>query len=548
MHQPRDRSPDRRGGGRGSRARAALPLLLSLIGCEGEDLTATAGLELRPERLDFGAVTFGESRTLELRIANPSAVGTLRLESIALAGGSAPAFELGEAPEVLAPGADVIVAVRYTPDDAEPDAGTIVLRTNAAGQPIRRVPLSSARTFPKLALRPDRVELGSVLSGGRAEASLEVRSVGDAPLTVSRIALRTAGFFGEPCTSDAQCRSGACAPGRQGGVCASPCEDGCPAGATCADLPDQSSACLPDASPALTGRGFELRHPDLPAPPPIPPGAALTLDVVYAPGPDDRGSAQVLVETDDADQPVRVVPLLGRPEDLPPTAVAARIDTFEDPVLPGTRIEVSGAGSSDPEGAPLAYAWRFLTRPQGSRAAFEAPDAVETAFTVDRPGLYVATLEVVDEAGQASSNDARVEVSTEAGPGFEVELTWDRPGTDLDLHVVAPGGSLGSVDDCFFDNPSPDWAPAGPEGDPRFEAGPAREVVAVTEPPSGAFTIAARVVAASLQGPAAATLRIRYAGVEVARYAATLEPAHTAWDVATLSWPDGRIADLDTIR
>jgi hypothetical protein len=36
--------------------------------------------------------------------------------------------------------------------------------------------------------------------------------------------------------------------------------------------------------------------------------------------------------------------------------------------------------------------------------------------------------------------------------------------------------------------------------------------------------------------------------VEVARFEAALPSSADAWDVATLSWPTGRIVALDTIR
>ena len=167
---------------------------------------------------------------------------------------------------------------------------------------------------------------------------------------------------------------------------------------------------------------------------------------------------------------------------------------------------------------------------------------------MDRPGQYIAALEVLDPSGQASSNDARVSVEAVAGPGYEVELTWNRPGTDLDLHVVAPSGRIGALTDCFFDNPQPDWDPPGALGDPQFTAEAGRESVSVTGPPQGVFTVAVTVVAASPEGPTSATLRIRLSGAEVAQYTTTLPVTAEAWDVATLTWPAGRITDLDSVR
>ena len=35
-----------------------------------------------------------------------------------------------------------------------------------------------------------------------------------------------------------------------------------------------------------------------------------------------------------------------------------------------------------------------------------------------------------------------------------IEVSWDIPGTDLDLHLVAPSGSYYGELDCFYGNPN----------------------------------------------------------------------------------------------
>lgn len=527
----------------------ALCGLVAIVGgCEGDELSGTALLEVSPTEIDFGAVPSGESRTLELRLRNPSGAAPLKLHEVRLADGSASTFELSEAADQIGPGADLVLTVRYTPSDPEASAGEVLIRSNAVRMPVRTIPLRSAQTYPKISVQPARLDLGSTLAGGAAHGIIRIASVGDARLVIHRLALRSGGFPGEPCTNNGQCRDSQCLSARSGLICASDCNQGCSAGYVCTETDQGSDACLEAEGtlPPLAIRGFTVQSPDTLEP--ILPGEALELAVTYAPGPDDRGSTQLLVRSDDADTPDVIVALLGRPEDLPPIAAASLLGTPPDPVLPGTTIEVSGAGSLDPEGEDLRWQWRFLRRPEGSRATFLDSGAQDTEFIVDRPGRYVATLEVLDPSGQASTNDARVEVEAESGPVFEVELSWDRPGTDLDLHVVAPGGRIGALADCFFDNPTPDWGPPGPMSDPQFTSGLANEMVLANAPPDGVFTVVASVVAASPQGPTSATLRIRLGETEVARYTTTLEVTAQAWDVATISWPSGRITDLDTVR
>ncbi len=525
-------------------------LLAFVSGCEKEALSGAALLQVSPLEVDFGAVPTGESRSVQIRLRNTSASAALRLDEVSMAEGSSATFEVSAAPMEVGPSAESVVTLTYTPTEPQAEAGEILIRSNAVQQPVRRIPVRSAQTYPKISVQPDRLDLGSTLAGGSASGVIRIRSVGDARLLLSRVALRGGGFPGEPCTSHGQCQAAQCLSSLSGKICAPSCDAGCPAGLACAISEAGTEACLEaeGTRPALNLRGFDLAQDSLQGPVIILPGETLELPVTYAPAQGDRGSTQLLIDSDDADRPVVIVPLLGRPEDLPPVAVANLNGAPPDPILPGTRLAVSGTGSFDPEGEALSWAWRFLRRPQGSRATFEDPQAEDTAFTVDRPGQYIAALEVLDPSGQASSNDARVSVEAVAGPGYEVELTWDRPGTDLDLHVVAPSGRIGALTDCFFDNPQPDWDPPGAMGDPQFTAEAGRESVSVNGPPQGVFTIAVTVVAASPEGPTSATLRIRLSGAEVAQYTTTLPVTAEAWDVATLTWPAGRITDLDSVR
>ncbi len=525
-------------------------LVAIVSGCESDELRGTALLDVSPEAIDFGAVPSGESRTLELRLRNPSGAAPLKLYEVRLADGSATTFELSEAGDQIAPGAEVVLTVRYTPTEPEASAGEVLIRSNAVQMPVRTIPIRSAQTYPKISVQPGRLDLGSTLAGGAATDTLRIVSVGDARLLVDRLALRSGGFPGEPCTHNRQCRDSQCLPSRSGLICATDCNQDCATGYICTPTELGTDACLEGEGtrPPLSLRGFTVQGPSMDVLNRILPGDALELTVTYAPGPDDRGSTQLLVHSDDADTPTVIVALLGRPEDLPPIAEARLLGEVPDPVLPGTIIALSGTGSVDPEGEALRWQWRFLRRPQGSRATFVDPEAEDTEFTVDRPGRYVATLEVLDPSGQASTNDARVEVEAESGPAFEVELSWDRPGTDLDLHVVAPGGRIGALADCFFDNPTPDWGASGPISDPVFTSGLAKETVFASAPPDGVFTVVATIVAASPQGPTAATIRIRLGETEVAAYTTTLDVTAQAWDVATISWPSGRITDLDRVR
>lgn len=54
------------------------------------------------------------------------------------------------------------------------------------------------------------------------------------------------------------------------------------------------------------------------------------------------------------------------------------------------------AWATDRESDPIGYRWRLLTKPEGSDAKIEAPDAPITRLRTDVPGIYELTITVFD--------------------------------------------------------------------------------------------------------------------------------------------------------
>ena len=77
------------------------------------------------------------------------------------------------------------------------------------------------------------------------------------------------------------------------------------------------------------------------------------------------------------------------------------------------RVTLDGTRSSDRDGDPLAFSWRFLSRPRNSQAVLVNATTATPAFVVDRPGVYRVELEVSD--GSASDR-ARVRIRTSNSP------------------------------------------------------------------------------------------------------------------------------------
>ncbi len=76
----------------------------------------------------------------------------------------------------------------------------------------------------------------------------------------------------------------------------------------------------------------------------------------------------------------------------------------------GAIVTLSGAGSTDPNGDALTFAWTLVSRPAGSAAVLANPASVTPAFVADRSGSYTVQLIVND--GRANSAPDVVVVST----------------------------------------------------------------------------------------------------------------------------------------
>ena len=129
----------------------------------------------------------------------------------------------------------------------------------------------------------------------------------------------------------------------------------------------------------------------------------------------------------------------------------------------------------------------------------EINEASYASFVPDAVGTYRLSLLVHDDAEPAGISQPAI-VTVQALPPSElrVQLDWDNPGADLDLHLLSPGGEyFAEGDDCFSWFPNPNWgesalATDNPslDGDADGEgASPYREVIALEVPFEGEFKV-----------------------------------------------------------
>jgi len=114
----------------------------------------------------------------------------------------------------------------------------------------------------------------------------------------------------------------------------------------------------------------------------------------------------------------------------------------------------------------------LISTPRGSAADLVGATQDEIVFKADVAGVYTAELVVTNEVG-IESEPCEVDLEAIPGQALWIELFWSVSGDDMDLHLLAPGGVLGTDSDCYFDNCVPeqgglDWGVAGDVRDDAF--------------------------------------------------------------------------------
>ncbi len=144
-------------------------------------------------------------------------------------------------------------------------------------------------------------------------------------------------------------------------------------------------------------------------------------------------------------------------------------------------------------------------------------------------------------------------------PLFRAQLTWDTYtndsiNSDIDLHLVRPGGTTDSNNDCYYANCQGgglDWGATGPAGDPYLDVdntvgyGP-ENITLASGPEAGTY----RVIVHNYSGVWAthATVKLYFNDVEQVRYTSlALDwPSNAWWTVATVDIQNKVVTAVNT--
>lgn len=135
---------------------------------------------------------------------------------------------------------------------------------------------------------------------------------------------------------------------------------------------------------------------------------------------------------------------------------------------------------------------------------------------------------------------------------LHVRLTWPKVNTDVDIHLVKPGGSYGGAGDVYYANTNPDWGELGlPCDDPRLDVdciyGCTIENIRLATLENGSYSIIVHYYSDHDLGPTSPTVTVWLRGVSTTYGPRTLSDDQV-WNVATVQWPTGRLVAEDSVE
>ena len=134
--------------------------------------------------------------------------------------------------------------------------------------------------------------------------------------------------------------------------------------------------------------------------------------------------------------------------------------------------------------------------------------------------------------------------------GIHIQLDWDSDNSDVDLHLIAPGGSFyNAPNDCYYGNMSPDWGVSGNTlDDPFLDVdnvwGYGPENINLQEPVPGTYRVTIHYYLDSYNGSSStstnATVTVFSYGNLLGTYGPTyLAGTDSMWDVVDITWTAG---------
>ncbi len=301
------------------------------------------------------------------------------------------------------------------------------------------------------------------------------------------------------------------------------------------------------------------------------PTDSVTTEVIFAPPGLETYTATLHVRSLDPDELDVPVTITGGGSVVP----VACIELLDDVTMlrPQTTVRMDGACSmaTVPGTYLKTFEWELTYRSPGSSSTLksvipmgggptgveldiECPDPAAMGTTpcstrmdsvADLAGTYEVTLVVVDNEGIRSA-PANVRYRAVPEEALHIQLVWDHPTADLDLHYMRNSGPpFNHVTDCYFSNRFPVWFgvdvmdPRNPRLDVDDTGGFGPENVNVKAPEVGRSRVGVHYWNRKTDGDPAvlATLRIYVRGQLAFEQGQFFTEDQQFWNVADIDWP-----------
>ncbi len=124
---------------------------------------------------------------------------------------------------------------------------------------------------------------------------------------------------------------------------------------------------------------------------------------------------------------------------------------------------------------------------------------------------------------------------------LHVQLTWPGLGSDVDLHLIRPGGAMRSDGDCYYSNVSPDWGMPGVSCDnPRLDIDCISqctvENIRLSKLENGTYRVKVHYYSDHDLGPTSPSVSVTVQGVRY-NFGPQELTDDAVWDVCTIQWP-----------
>jgi hypothetical protein len=295
---------------------------------------------------------------------------------------------------------------------------------------------------------------------------------------------------------------------------------------------------------------------------PIPRGSAADIIISFRPGDTELHTSTIVIKSNDPDEPEVTVTLTAQAVECP-TAVITRVDEGEiepfDTVRLDGRDSFAGAPGTFIPPPPDGYTWQLVQRPVGSTAVLSSTQNNTNELVVDLAGFYQVQLDVFavdadrpDDGLIRSCAPATIDLDVVPEDDLHVQLVWDHPDADFDLHVLREDGRAFTHDgDCYFSNRQPEqtaetpsWS-INPDENPRLDVDDNRgygpENVNLKHPaPGSRWTVLVHYWNKQTAGAATATATVRLFayGRQAIELTQNFEDDQQMWTAVEIVWAD----------